>query len=121
MLGALSAMTEVLADLDAVLLCSHSEGLPIALIEAGAAGKPVVSTNVGGVNELVAHERTGFLGEKPDELAFGLSQLLENRSLGPAMGQRARLRIEKRHSATALAERLEGLYALAREEHACGS
>jgi len=121
MLGARPQMTELLADLDAVLLCSHSEGLPIALIEAGAAGKPVVSTNVGGVNELVAHERTGFLGLNQDELAFGLAQLLENRALGPAMGQRARLRIEKRHSAAALAERLEGLYALAREAHACGS
>ncbi|MBK7642032.1 MAG: glycosyltransferase [Planctomycetes bacterium] len=121
MLGARMDMTPVHADLDAVLLCSHSEGLPIALIEAGAAGKPVVATSVGGVPELVAHERTGFLGEKQDELAFGLAQLLENRALGPAMGQRARLRIDKRHSAAALCERLEGLYALAREVHACGS
>ena len=121
MLGARTDMVELLADLDAVLLCSHSEGLPIALIEAGAAGKPVVATSVGGVPELVVHERTGFLGEKPDELAFGLAQLLENRALGPAMGQRARLRIDKRHSAAALAERLEGLYLSAREAHACGS
>ncbi len=121
MLGARAEMPELLADLDAVLLCSRSEGLPIALIEAGAAGKPVVATGVGGVPELVAHERTGFLGATQDELAFGLAQLLENRALGPAMGQRARLRIEKRHSAAALVERLEGLYALAREEHACGS
>jgi glycosyltransferase involved in cell wall biosynthesis len=114
-------MPELLADLDAVLLCSHSEGLPIALIEAGAAGKPVVATPVGGVSELVAHERTGFLGANQDELAFGLAQLLGNRALGPAMGQRARLRVEKRHSAAALVERLEGLYALAREAHACAS
>lgn len=121
MLGARDSMLEVLCDLDAVLLCSRSEGLPIALIEAGAAGLPVVATGVGGVPELVAHERTGFLGQNADELAFGLAQLLENRALGPAMGQRARLRIEKRHSAAALAERLEGLYALAREEHTCGS
>jgi len=121
LLGARTEMVELLADLDAVLLCSRSEGLPIALIEAGAAGKPVVATNVGGVSELVVHERTGFLGETPDELAFGLAQLLENRALGPALGQRARLRVDKRHSAAALAERLEGLYALAREAHACGS
>jgi len=121
MLGARREMPELLADLDAVLLCSHSEVLPIALIEAGAAGKPVVATSVGGVSELVAHERTGFLGATQDELAFGLAQLLGNRALGPAMGQRARLRVEKRHSAAALVERLEGLYALAREAHACVS
>lgn len=121
LLGARHDMPQVLADLDAVLLTSRNEGLPIALIEAGAAGKPVVATSVGGIAELVAHERTGFLGESVDELAFGLAQLLENRALGPAMGQRARLRIDKRHSAAALAERLERLYTLAREAHACGS
>lgn len=121
LVGARTDMPELLADLDAVLLTSRNEGLPVALVEAGAAGKPVVATPVGGISELVAHERTGFLGESVDELAFGLAQLVENRALGPAMGQRARLRIEKRHSAAALAERLEGLYALAREAHACGS
>lgn len=119
--GAREDMTPVLRDLDAVLLSSRSEGLPIALLEAGAAGKPVVAMRVGGVGELVEHERSGFLGDNVDELAYGLAQLLENRALGPAMGQRARLRVGKRHSARALADRLEGLYALAREAHACGS
>jgi glycosyltransferase involved in cell wall biosynthesis len=82
----------------------------VALIEAGAAGKPVVAASVGGVAELVVHERTGFLGESNDELAFGLAQLLDNRLLGPAFGQRARLRIDKRHSAAALGAHLESLY-----------
>lgn len=114
LLGAQTQMQPVLADLDAVLLTSRSEGMPVALMEAGAAGKPVIATQVGGVSELVVHERTGFLGESVDELAFGLAQLLDNPALGPAMGQRARLRIDKRHSAQALGQRLEELYELAR-------
>lgn len=121
LIGARDDMVPVLADLDAVLLTSRSEGLPIALIEAGAAGKPVVATRVGGVEEIVAHERTGFLGDSVDELAFGLAQLLDARSLGAAMGQRARIRVAERHSARALADRLQELYQVVVEERACAS
>ena len=110
MLGAQSDMLAVLRDLDVVLATSRSEGMPVALIEAGAAGLPVVATRVGGVPELVAEERTGFLGESSDELAFGLAKLLDAPALRPQFGQRARLRVEKRHSAPALGTQLERLY-----------
>ena len=111
LVGARTDMPAVLRDLDVVLACSRSEGMPVALIEAGAAGLPVVATRVGGVPELVAEERTGFLGESVDELAFGLSKLLDEPGLGAQFGQRARLRVEKRHSAPALGSQLERLYA----------
>jgi glycosyltransferase involved in cell wall biosynthesis len=62
------------------------------------------------VPELVAEERTGFLGESVDELAFGLSKLLDDPRLCAQFGQRARLRVEKRHSAPALGTQLERLY-----------
>ena len=121
LVGAVDEVAPALADLDAVLLTSRSEGLPVALIEAAAAGLPVVATAVGGVPELVAHERTGFLGEGVDELAYGLARLLDDPRLGPAMGRRARLRVEARHSAEALADRLERLYTAVLEERACAS
>src|SRR6185295_14909774 len=110
MLGAQNKMHEVLRDLDIVLSTSRTEGMPVALIEAGAAGLPVVATRVGGVPELVAEERTGFLGETVDELGFGLAKLLENPLMRTHFGQRARLRFEKRHSAPALGTQLERLY-----------
>lgn len=116
LLGARSEMPAVLADLDAVLLTSHSEGMPVALIEAAAAARPVVAMNVGGVAEVVAHERTGFVGEDGDELAYFLAQLLEDPARGAEHGHRARLRIVKRHSARALTDRLEAVYRAAREE-----
>jgi glycosyltransferase involved in cell wall biosynthesis len=121
MAGAIADVPAALADLDALLLTSRSEGLPVALIEAGAAGLPVVAARVGGVGEVVAEERTGFLGESVDELAFGLARLLDDPGLGRAMGQRARVRVAARHSAEALAERLERLYAAVVEERACAS
>jgi glycosyltransferase involved in cell wall biosynthesis len=91
------------------------------LIEAGAAGLPVVATAVGGVPELVAAERTGFLGDTVAELAYGLAQLLDDPRLGRAMGRRARLRVATRHSAEALTDRLEALYQAVTRERACAS
>jgi len=121
LVGALPDMPAVLSELDALLLTSRSEGLPVALIEAGAAGLPVVATRVGGVPEIVAEERTGLLGDTPDELAFALSKLIEAPDQARAMGSRARLRVASRHGAVALAERLERLYTAVVQERACVS
>jgi glycosyltransferase involved in cell wall biosynthesis len=121
MLGGVDDMGQVLSDLYAVLLTSHSEGMPVALIEAGAAGLPVVATRVGGAPEIVAEERTGYLGETVDELAYGLSRLLDDPAGARAMGQRARTRIPARHSAEQLATRLEQLYTAVVEGRRCGS
>ncbi|MBI5434496.1 MAG: glycosyltransferase [Planctomycetes bacterium] len=121
LLGNRDDMRAVLAELDGVLLTSRSEGLPVSLIEAAAAGLPVVATRVGGVPELVAEERTGFLGQTVDELAFGLAQVLDQPDRGRALGERARIRVQARHSATALAERLDQLYRRVHEERACAS
>lgn len=122
MLGARTDMVPVLADLDLVLLTSRSEGLPVALIEAAAAGKPVVALNVGGVSEVVMHERTGWLADDVDGLAYGLAQYLDApASLFGSIATRARLRVETRHSAKVLATRLEALYEGLVEERSCAS
>ncbi len=114
-------MPSVFAGADLVLSCSSSEGMPVALIEAAAAGLPVVATPVGGVPELVALERTGFLGDSADELAYGVARVMEMEDRGRALGVRARLRVKDRHSARALADRLESLYAALLKEQACAS
>lgn len=119
LVGAVDDVVPVHAELDAVLATSRSEGLPVALIEAAAAALPVVATAVGGVPEIVAADRTGFLGERADELAFGLDRLLADPREARAMGQRARLRVRERHGAAALADRLEALYRTVLEERRC--
>ncbi len=75
----LTAMDEVLAGLDMVALTSHNEGTPVSLIEAQAAGKPVVSTNVGGVSDVVMNGKCGFVtpAGQTNEMAEGLLYLLE--------------------------------------------
>ncbi len=53
----------VLPGLDCVALTSQNEGTPVSLIEAQSAGIPVISTNVGGVRDIVLHEKTGWIVE----------------------------------------------------------
>lgn len=113
-LGAVRAMAPVLAGLDAVLGCSRSEGLPVAYVEAGAAALPVVATDVGGVSEVIAHERTGWLAEDVGGLARGLKVLLDDPRGAREMGRRARVRVRERHGAEPLADRLEEVYEAAR-------
>ncbi|MDF1798938.1 MAG: glycosyltransferase family 4 protein [Planctomycetota bacterium] len=108
--GNVSDSASIFGDLDVLLATSRNEGLPVAMIEAHAAGVPVVSTNVGGVGEVVAHERTGMLGADPDELAFHLDKLLADAGVRSSYASRARLRVATRYDARSLADRLEGIY-----------
>lgn len=110
LVGARADMVGVLGDLDLVLSTSRAEGMPVALIEAAAAGLPAVATDVGGVGEVLVHERTGYLGEDAQGLAFGLDRLLSDPEERRAAGERARMRVARAHSAERLAERLEELY-----------
>jgi len=110
LLGDVHDMAPVLADLDAVLHTSRAEGLPVALIEAGAAALSVVATPIAGTPELVDDGRTGFLARTPDELAAALSRLLVDADLRRDFGRRARAIVAERHGAETLADRLESVY-----------
>lgn len=117
--GAFESMPEVLADLDLVLLTSRSEGLPVALIEAAAAGRAVVACAVGGVGEVVEDGRTGLLASNPGELGPALERMAGDADLRAACGRRARAGCE-RYSGSALAERLQAVYRAVCEERRCG-
>ena len=56
-----------------------------------------------------------------DELGYGLAQLLDDAQLREDVGHRGRLRVQKRHSAAALTDRLEELYRAVLEEAPCAS
>lgn len=71
------------ASADLFVLPSHAEGLPVVLYEAGAFGLPVVTTPVGAVTDLVAHERNGLLVEPGDVAA--LADALERMACDPAL------------------------------------
>ncbi len=63
------------AGMDVVALTSHNEGTPVSLIEAQAAGKPVASTRVGGIENVVLEGVTGLLSANNDVAGFGANLL----------------------------------------------
>jgi glycosyltransferase involved in cell wall biosynthesis len=103
----------LLQAMDVFVLPSLSEGLPLSLLEAMGAGKPVVATAVGGIPEVVADGETGLLVPPADAgaLAQGILRLLAHAELADRLGQRARLRAEERFSMTSMVRAYEALYA----------
>lgn len=92
-LGWRADMDRIYADLDVVALTSRNEGSPVALIEAMASGRPVVSTRVGGVGELVGD--AGLLADMDDAraLANGVGQVLDDPAMAARLGARGRQRV----------------------------
>ena len=93
-LGERRDVLPLLPSLSALVVPSHAEGMPLALMEGMAAGLPVVATAVGGVPELVTHLQTGLLvtpGE-PGELAIAVDGLLDDLPWAARLGERARER-----------------------------
>ena len=77
---------------DLMVLPSHTEGSPNVLLEAMAAGLPIVATNVGGTPEIVSSEHSALLVEKqnPFALAVAIERLLEDEGLRERVGSAAR-------------------------------
>ena len=76
---------KLFADSDIILSTSENEGMPIALIEAQLASKPVVATNVGGVAEVVLNNETGFVAKKnTQDTANALEKLISSKALRTA-------------------------------------
>jgi glycosyltransferase involved in cell wall biosynthesis len=84
---------------DLVLLPSRAEGVPRSLVEAMAAGRPVLATNVGGIPDLVIDGETGFLVPVDDaeQLAEKLIWFRDHPVERRQMGQKARAYVENKH------------------------
>jgi glycosyltransferase involved in cell wall biosynthesis len=104
---------ELLAASDLFVLPSLADAYPTALMEAMAAGLPVVSTRVGGIPEIVDDGRTGRLVPPGDAeaLARAISDLLDSPEKREALGRAARQEAERRFSTAAWVERLKQVYA----------
>jgi glycosyltransferase involved in cell wall biosynthesis len=93
-------------------LTSRSEGMPLAILEAGAAGAPVVATRVGGVPEVIIDGQTGSLVDPGDErgLAEAILRYCRDPELGRRTGAAARQHIEAHYSCRAMADNYESQY-----------
>ncbi|MGH2745180.1 MAG: glycosyltransferase [Pseudonocardiaceae bacterium] len=110
-LGYVSDASSVVASADVAILASDSEGTPVALIDAAAAGLPAVATAVGGVPEVVV-PGTGILVPRGDHAALGaaLDRLARDRPLRERMGERAREHVRRHFSVDRLLRDIESLY-----------
>lgn len=101
----------VLAALDVVCISSTYEGTPLALFEAMAAGKPIVSTAVDGCREVLSHERTGLLTapQDPASLAQALVRLRKDPALRRSLGAAAAVE-SARYDIAECVRRIESLY-----------
>ena len=89
-LGWQSNIEKVLSAADIVVLTSDNEGTPLSLIQAGMAGLPVVTTNVGSVPEVVLDNVTGVVTRLDvQEIADALEKLANNKALRAQMGRAA--------------------------------
>jgi glycosyltransferase involved in cell wall biosynthesis len=103
---------DLLAAADAWILSSDTEGLPIGLLEAWAAGLPVIATSVGGIPATVDHEVTGILVPKGDEAALTAAM---KRAFDPSeplreMARRGREHVLRTYSAEQMASSYFELY-----------
>jgi glycosyltransferase involved in cell wall biosynthesis len=106
--------------MDVFLMTSQFEGLPIALLEAMALGKPVVSTRVGGIPELVASAGAGLLASvgEIDQLADCVMQLLNDSARRVRLGAAGATHVESRYHLKQRVTAIENLYQRILEEAA---
>ena len=100
-----------LSRIDCFVLSSKSEGLPLSVLEAMAAGVPVVATAVGGVPEMVRGARCGWLcpPERPAELAAAMESAMASRDR-ERMGERSRASVLERYSLPRMARNYLDLF-----------
>lgn len=105
-------VAEVLGDLNLVVNCSRNEGTPVALIEALAAGKPVVATAVGGTPDVLGPNRHGLLvpAGDPEALASAILDCLANPTAAAERARSGQQHVLARHSVTRLLGDVDGLY-----------
>lgn len=106
------AVAQWLARADVYLQTSRWEGLPLAVLQAMAAGLPCVVTDVIGNHDAVRHGHSGLVAAGPAGLADALRLLLSDAPLRERMGAQARAEARRRFSEAAFGMRLSQLYGL---------
>ena len=103
---------EVHAGMDIIALTSLNEGTPVTLIEAQASGRPVVSTNVGGIENVIRHGETGLMVHElgPSNFADNLLELIENNEYRNYLGSKGWNHVQQRFHYSTLVNDIDQLY-----------
>lgn len=105
-------LPEVYTDLDVVVCCSRNEGTPVSLIEACAAGRAVVGTQVGGIPDIIAAGVTGLVVPSGDSnsLAAAVIALIADPVKRQSMGLAGRQMVMERYSSNRMVGELKAVY-----------
>jgi glycosyltransferase involved in cell wall biosynthesis len=111
-LGRVEAMDSFLASIDLFALPSHQEAMPLALLEAMSAARPVVASRVGGIPEVIEHGSTGLLvgPSSPAELAAALRRLARDPDLRRQLGMAGQEVVKERFGAARMVRKVEEVY-----------
>lgn len=110
-LGWRNDIENILEATDIMLLTSDNEGTPVSAIQAGMAGIPTVSTNVGSVSKIIEDGVSGILTSlNPSEIIEQLQKLIRDTKLRQTLGERAKLDITERFSVSQLIKKHEEIY-----------
>jgi glycosyltransferase involved in cell wall biosynthesis len=112
LLGARTDVHDMLGAADIYICSSHSEGLPLSLLEAMSAGLPVISTRVGAIPEVVVTEDTGILvpSRNVAALSEAITALLDSPEKRKSLGEAAKIFIQKSFNVKFWFDRLIELY-----------
>lgn len=115
LLGYRSDIPETLGAIDIFVLPSSWEGNPLCIMEAMAAGKPVIASRVGGIPDLVENELSGVLvpSDNIDALTQAMNELLKNEIKRQTMGKNAARQAAERFGIESMTKAYEELYAQA--------
>ena len=111
-LGQVADVTKLLASSDIFVLPSLYEGLPLSVLEAMAAGKPVVATDIGGTKEAVVNGVTGLLvpAGNSSELAVAIQKMISDTTMASRMGVAGKARAKARFSSGAMVSGVTRVY-----------
>jgi len=111
-LGARDRVWKILPKLDIFMQTSIMEGMSLTVLEAMAAGLPVVVTKVGGNPEVILEGKNGFLvpAGAPEKAAEAVIRLLEDKALRETIGRAARRRVEQDFSLQSMVDKYEEVY-----------
>lgn len=112
LLGQQGNIEEWLVACDVVVHSSFAEAFSLIFTEAGAAGRPTIGTRVGGIEDIMLHEETGFLVEPGDSKAIVeyVMRIFEDKNLTEKMGRAARRRVEEHFNLDILGDRYSQLF-----------
>lgn len=110
-------ISTVMASIDILVLSTHHEGLPLVILEAMAAGRPVIASDVCGINEIVRDGENGYLVRPGDAAALAdkMIALLKDAGLRRRMGKRGRDLLTEEFEEPFMFDKINSLY----EELAC--